>query len=81
MLAEWLASLFKQRLGFGTAAKEDVEKVLEKPDFDSIVKFIQSDQCKNIITMAGAGISTCKYFCSSYLLYRCKLYVSVDIVS
>jgi NAD-dependent deacetylase sirtuin 2 len=62
VLAEWLSSLFKRQLGLGTSAKADIEKVLEKPDFDSVVKFIKSGQCKNIVTMAGAGISTCKYF-------------------
>jgi len=58
--AEWLASLFKRHLGLGTESKADVEKVLEKPDFDSVVKYMKSDRCKNIITLAGAGISTCK---------------------
>jgi len=58
--AEWLANLFKRQLGLGTESKAEVEKVLEKPDFDSVVKYIKSDRCKNIITLAGAGISTCK---------------------
>lgn len=36
------------------------EKVLEDVNIDGIVKWIQSERCKNIITMSGAGISTCK---------------------
>ena len=39
--------------------KEPVEKFLDSPDVDGIVKYILSGKCKNIITMAGAGISTC----------------------
>lgn len=37
-----------------------VEKVLDEVTLDGVVKWIKSDRCKNIITMAGAGISTCK---------------------
>lgn len=37
---------------------ETVEKVLASPDLNSIVDYILSGKCKNIITMAGAGIST-----------------------
>ncbi|CAL8144023.1 unnamed protein product [Orchesella dallaii] len=33
-------------------------KVLESNDIDAVVNFIQSEKCKNIIVMAGAGIST-----------------------
>lgn len=40
---------------------ETVEKVLASPDLNSIIDYILSGKCKNIITMAGAGISTCKY--------------------
>ena len=36
-------------------------QVLEEVSLDGVVKWIQSEQCKNIITLAGAGISTCKY--------------------
>jgi NAD-dependent deacetylase sirtuin 2 len=56
---DWLASLFKRGLNLGTSSKrDDVEKLLEKPDLDSLVTFMKSDRCKNVITMAGAGIST-----------------------
>jgi len=57
--AEYLANLFKRHLGLGAESKAEVEKVLEKPDFDSVVEYMKSKRCKNIITLAGAGISTC----------------------
>jgi len=60
LAAECLANLFKRQLGLGTESKGEVEKVLTKPDFDSVVEYMKSDRCKNIITLAGAGISTCK---------------------
>lgn len=37
-----------------------VENVLDEVTLDGIVKWIKSDRCKNIITLSGAGISTCK---------------------
>lgn len=37
-------------------------RVLETVDLDGVVKWINSERCKNIITLAGAGISTCKYY-------------------
>lgn len=33
--------------------------MLTKFDLDGIVEYIVSGKCANIITMAGAGISTC----------------------
>jgi len=33
-------------------------KVLESNDMEAVVQYIQSEKCKNIIVMAGAGIST-----------------------
>lgn len=60
--AEWLANLFKRHVELGSESKSEVEKVLEKPDLDSVIKYMKSDRCKNVITLAGAGISTCKFF-------------------
>jgi len=54
---EFLRQFLKKSLGFA----DTPEKVLETVDFEGIAKYIQSDKCENIITMAGAGISTCKY--------------------
>jgi NAD+-dependent protein deacetylase sirtuin 2 len=67
LTADWLSSLFKRQLGLGSQADGDVEKLLEKPDFDSVAKYMLSDKCKNIITMAGAGISTCEFTISIHL--------------
>lgn len=35
-------------------------QILDDVSVDGIVDFIKKKDCKNIITMAGAGISTCK---------------------
>ncbi|XP_053613948.1 NAD-dependent protein deacetylase sirtuin-2-like [Plodia interpunctella] len=37
---------------------EPIEKVLDEVNLDGIVKWIKGNRCKNIITLAGAGIST-----------------------
>ena len=37
------------------------EQLLEEVSLDGVVQFIQSGKCKNIVTLAGAGISTCEY--------------------
>jgi len=34
--------------------------ILTQMNLDGIVEYIQAGKCRNIITMAGAGISTCK---------------------
>lgn len=34
-------------------------QVLDGNDVDAVVRYVQSEKCKNIIVMAGAGISTC----------------------
>ncbi|KAG8882816.1 Sir2 histone deacetylase Hst2 [Tulasnella sp. 332] len=53
MAMDRLSSLFKD-LG----VKPDKPKVLEARDIPSIAKYIKSNQCKNIMLMTGAGIST-----------------------
>ncbi|XP_059058310.1 NAD-dependent protein deacetylase sirtuin-2-like [Achroia grisella] len=49
-----------QKLGFYEPPEPaaPVEKVLDEINLDGMVKWIKSDRCKNIITLAGAGIST-----------------------
>lgn len=51
-----------QKLGFYERCEppEQVIKVLEEVNLDGIVKWMKSEQCQNVITMSGAGISTCK---------------------
>lgn len=46
--------------------KEKPEQLLETLTAEGVAKFINSEKCKHIVTMAGAGISTCKiiYFLS-----------------
>ncbi|KAF9823969.1 hypothetical protein SFRURICE_013506 [Spodoptera frugiperda] len=50
-----------QKLGFyepPETTSAPVEQVLDEVNLDGIVKWIKSERCKNIITLAGAGIST-----------------------
>lgn len=51
-----------QKLGFYEAAESappvPVDQVLDEVNLDGIVKWIKNERCKNIITLAGAGIST-----------------------
>lgn len=60
VLAEMMKNLKMKKPG------EDVEKILDAPDLDNIIRYILSGKCKNIITMAGAGISTCNFCISSF---------------
>ncbi|KAL3872734.1 hypothetical protein ACJMK2_035938 [Sinanodonta woodiana] len=52
--SEWLAEYMAYSLGIS----KPPEKVLEEFTLEGIVKYIKSGKCHNIITMAGAGIST-----------------------
>ncbi|KAF7280936.1 sirtuin 2 [Rhynchophorus ferrugineus] len=47
----------EQKLGLGDD-KDDLTKVLDDVNLDGIVDYIKKKNCKNIITLAGAGIST-----------------------
>lgn len=53
-----------QKLGFydPIESSQSSEKVLDEVSLEGIVNWIKSERCKNIITLAGAGISTCKCF-------------------
>ena len=55
LLQEKMSALFS---GGGGDSEDD--KILEEVTLDGIVKYIETHKCKNIVTMAGAGISTCK---------------------
>ena len=35
---------------------------LDEMTLKGIAKYLLSDQCHNVVTMAGAGISTCEYW-------------------
>jgi len=41
-------------------------QVLEEVNFEGIIKYIKEGKAKRIITMAGAGISTCKSYLFSF---------------
>lgn len=48
-------------LAHSLALREKPKSKLEELTLNGIAKYLMSDQCNNIITMAGAGISTCKF--------------------
>lgn len=50
---DFLRNLFSSALGLGSA-----EKVLDELTLGGVARYILSGKCKNIICMAGAGIST-----------------------
>ncbi|XP_055556086.1 LOW QUALITY PROTEIN: NAD-dependent protein deacetylase sirtuin-2 [Falco cherrug] len=52
---ELLRNLLSRTLGLGG---EKPEKVLEELTLEGVSRFLQSDRCKNIVCMVGAGIST-----------------------
>lgn len=58
-VVEKLSHFFKKSVNLGKE-KTEVRKVLSETTLDGVVEFIKSDQCKNVIVMCGAGISTCK---------------------
>lgn len=51
-----------QKLGFYEPPEPTVPavKVLDEVSLDGMVKWLKGSRCKNVITLAGAGISTCK---------------------
>ena len=44
----------------GISNEPPPESVLEEVTFEGIAKYIASEKCQKIVTMAGAGISTCE---------------------
>ena len=50
-------------ISLGLKDEPKIESLLDTVDFDGIIKYIKDGKAKNIITMAGAGISTCKFSC------------------
>ncbi|XP_043191691.1 NAD-dependent protein deacetylase sirtuin-2-like [Amphibalanus amphitrite] len=51
-----IRQFFAEKLHIGSLANE--LKVLETVDFEGVMKYIRDGYCKNIVTMAGAGMST-----------------------
>lgn len=50
---DFLRDLFSRKLSIGTP-----EKVLDELTLEGVSKFMLSEKCKNVVFMAGAGIST-----------------------
>ena len=55
-----LQQLMARALNLGAGKPAEVEQVLDEVSFEGVARFIKSGKCKNIVTMVGAGISTCK---------------------
>lgn len=49
--------------------KEPPKQILSSVDLEGIVKLIKDKKAIQIITMAGAGISTCKLNQSCYIFF------------
>lgn len=58
VVGDWLSKLMQQSLGIGA---EKPEQLLKTVDFEGVADFIKTKKDCKIITMAGAGISTCKF--------------------
>ena len=56
---EWFQKYFSKALDISDEPKP--ESLLDEVTFEGIAKYIKSDKCQKIVTMAGAGISTCKH--------------------
>lgn len=62
----------KLRLFDSNNEQNNPQKVLHELSIDGIVDYIKEKENCKIITMAGAGISTCEFFLScncKYILY------------
>jgi NAD-dependent deacetylase sirtuin 2 len=58
MSVESLRKYLSDKLGIHDKDEEEKIKILDDVSMDGIVDYIKKKNCKNIITMAGAGIST-----------------------
>ncbi|XP_029475213.1 NAD-dependent protein deacetylase sirtuin-2 isoform X2 [Rhinatrema bivittatum] len=52
---EFMRNLLSRTLGLGN---EKPEKVLDELTLEGVARFMQSEKCKNVVCMVGAGIST-----------------------
>jgi hypothetical protein len=62
---EKLTQIFLNKLKIDVNKKEDkeeteTEKLLKDTSVEAVVEYMKSENCKNIIAMVGAGISTCR---------------------
>lgn len=57
----YIQKLLAQKLNLSRSSDDEgTEPILDTLDFDGLIKHWQTKGFKNIITMVGAGISTCK---------------------
>ena len=65
-------SLKDERKGkIGKKSSKEQNPILKDTTVDSIVDYIQRGDCKNIVLMVGAGISTCKFM----IMYKYDLQI------
>lgn len=57
---EKIRKFFEQKLHLFESSSGQAEKVLPEASIDGVVEYIKTHNIKKIVTMAGAGISTCK---------------------
>lgn len=57
---EYIQKLLAEKLGFSHDDGEDTEAVLKTADFHGLANHWKENGFKKIVTMVGAGISTCK---------------------
>ena len=69
--AEWLAAQVREALSISDDTAAEPTRLLEELTVDGIVRYIRSGRCKKILTMAGAGISTCKWRSMDQPGWRC----------
>lgn len=63
----WTVESLSRYLLDALSLAEDTTQILEEVSFEGVAKYITSGKCQNIITMVGAGISTCKSWLSKNL--------------
>lgn len=79
--AEWLASLMQRSMaGMFKSDQPKPDQLLDEVNFDGVVKYIKENKCKRIVTMAGAGISTCEFNLYGFLSKIAKLSMHLVIV-
>jgi len=54
-ISSFVSNIFN-KLSFGSSSTKP--KILEDKSIQGVVNYMQSEKCKNIVVMAGAGIST-----------------------
>eukprot|EP00072_Mus_musculus_P065942 XP_017167705.1 PREDICTED: NAD-dependent protein deacetylase sirtuin-2 isoform X3 [Mus musculus] len=54
---DFLRNLFTQTLGLGSQK----ERLLDELTLEGVTRYMQSERCRKVICLVGAGISTCKF--------------------